>query len=178
MMDSTWVATASALSGVLLGGAISWLHDLSRWRRDTAIRWDAERRHAYSRFLTASEAYETVVYGLSQSSVARSSPWDVNRGEIDPAFIELRQSMSDVRLVASFPVAFAAVELCLLLVPAFGELRPGHDYGPYGWAAVDWSGDAPGDALVEARNDFVGKARRELGLADVGAVSGIPAHLD
>jgi hypothetical protein len=130
---------------------------------------------SYSRYLDATEAYETLVFSMQHSEHLMSAPWELGtpgREALDAAFAELRASMGDVRLVASFPVAFAAVALATALVPAFGDLRPDHDFGPYGCAKVDFTEDPPGNTLVERRNAFVGAARRELGLADVGVVSG------
>jgi hypothetical protein len=151
-----------------------------QWKREQSVRWQSDRRAAYSRFLAACDAYERAVFDLQQDERLMADPESVPRDALDGLYRKLQAAKTEITLMGSARVCFSAQRLAGALVPSFMELMRDHDRGPNGWSNVDFSLDLPGGkTITEVRFRFVQEARKELGLReDHGIVAAsLPSHI-
>jgi len=179
-MDSAWIAVIGTVLGAGVGASVTWLVNRAQWKREQSVRWQSDRRAAYSRFLAASDAYERAVFDLQQDERLMADPESAPKDALAGPYREFQAAMTEVTLMGSTKVCVSAQRLAATLVPAFTELQRDHDRGPYGWSSVDFASDLPGgETITEMRLDFVAEARRELGLRDWsgGAWASLPSHI-
>lgn len=178
LMD--WNAVASTLVGVFAGGFIGFAANWAQWKRQERSRWQDDRRAVFSRFMAASEAYESAVSDLQRDPSAMGNPHAIDRTQLDDRYLELQRSMSEVLLLASPPVTEAALKLAGELVPTFLDLPPNQlDVGPYAWSMVDPPNEyGHREELSGTKRAFLARARSELGLKSHASLVGLPGDLD
>lgn len=96
------VTLAAALGGTALGGAIGWASEVVRGRGELARRFDADRRHAYARFLGAAVVYANAIDAHARARTGEAGPeaTAARRRELERARRELMDPLYEVRLLA------------------------------------------------------------------------------
>lgn len=151
--------------GAVVGAVITWLVRRDDYRRLLTDRWDEDKRQVYAEFMMAGNDYELLLYRLHADEAAMRDPRSINREVLRPAFERMQRALSQAMFIAQHPLPMAAMAYAMALIPSFGELEEGHDYGPYGWAHVQMDTAQEREGLVAIRGRFVIQARRELHLA-------------
>lgn len=169
-MSAQWVGLLGVVVGAVLTAVIGWVLRREEYDRQARAKWDVDKRAAYAAFLGAANDYERLVFTLQSDVALRASPESVNRSPLDAAFTRMQAALTQVVFLGTDPLPWLALEHVMALVPSFGELDADHEFGPYGWAAVDFNryDDEPVQ-LMDTRGRFLAAARKEIGLGSAHA---------
>lgn len=158
----------SALIGVLVGAVASYmvtaLAERTRWRRQTAARWDERRLVAYADYAQAIKAIVTLTHRLAAFRGLNPDAKPLAPSETGLALLEEAEErrsacLEAVRLLTDSDTLTAVRELnhCVWHLVA---LSGNEDAEPSDWAAAFTK-------YRRARDEFHRHARRSLGIAGV-----------
>jgi hypothetical protein len=113
-MDAAWIG----LIGVALGGGLSFAGEEFRWRRQEGVRWNDERRRAYSHLLTTADAFEQAARRFGEQTPG-SGDWQLARINTDQSRAALQDCLNEVEIVSGRAVRACAGNLKLSLERVF-----------------------------------------------------------
>jgi len=180
-MASQWPAIIGTLTGAFGGsaltGAIGFRLEQTKWRRQQAERWDANRRAAYAEFLVAAQQLlsashdrgsaedfyrmaENIAGAEKASSIPGALAGVANASRVlRQCLVQTAGLVEAVRLIASDDVSSLAESAYSALVSVCGAAGEGIDTKPAAWEKANQ--DAWG-----ALDDFRTGIRRELRITD------------
>lgn len=147
-MIAALVAATAALLGILIGRLWDNKSESARWRRD-------QKTTSYSKF---SEQFVGVYNAIRELALNEDVDRDAMEGRLAAAWTPIESSLAAVWLHGSADVVTSATSLDRALATAIFAVLERGVHSPEEWVAVR----AP---LHQAFEDFLGSARRELGLA-------------